>query len=846
MLTNVTEFMAAEDHHGVAPGAGSTAQFTSGLPDTTDTVQLALLAAIVDSSEDAIVSKTLDGQIRSWNAGAARIFGYEAHEVIGKPITIIIPPELHAEEQQILQKIRRGERIDHFETTRIAKDGRRIEVSLTISPILDRQGRIVGASKNARDIGEQRRLERTRALLAAIVESSDDAIVSKNLSGIIQTWNAGAMRTFGYTAEEAIGKPITLIIPPELQDEERRIIAQLREGKRIEHFDTTRVAKDGRRIPISITVSPIRDARGVVIGASKVARDISERKEAERALLESERALAAEAAGLEKLNECSSRLWRSANLDDGFRQMLDAAMSLLGADKGVFQLLRADNMLVIAAHRGFEPDFLAYFAEVSDDHMSACSRALKCGRPVIIEDVESDAQYAPLRARARAAGYRAVASIPLMRSNGAILGIFSSHFLTVYRPSEQDLRRFNLYLRQASDFIQRCKLEQTLRESEEALREADRRKDEFLALLAHELRNPLAPIRYALATSTKAGRTAEQQRRAEEVIERQVAHMSHLLDDLLDVSRITRGTLALKKCATELTSVVGAAIESARPLLDAKRHALQLDLPKEPVRLDADPVRLAQVFCNLLINAAKYTDPDGQIQLRIVREADDVLVSVRDNGIGISEDIMPRLFTPFTQASSAVERSEGGLGVGLSLVRGLVTLHGGSVEAHSAGANQGSEFIVRLPLGEPAPESDTDLCASLAKNGAGLKIMVIDDNQDAAETCALLLELSGHRVKTAFTGRRALELAAAFAPNAMLVDIGLPDINGYELARKIRAASWGRDAVLIALTGWGQEEDRRRAFEAGFNHHLTKPIAPEVLESVLQSAVATAAEKPIN
>lgn len=497
-----------------------------------------------------------------------------------------------------------------------------------------------------------------QALLAAIVESSDDAIVSKTLDGRIRSWNAGAMRLFGYTPEEVIGKPITIIIPAELHEEEHRILEKLRRGERLDHFETTRVTRDGRRIPISLSVSPIRDSRAVVIGASKVARDISERKRAEQAL----------------------------------------------------------------------------------------------------------------------------------------------------------------------------------RESERALREADRRKDEFLALLAHELRNPLAPIRYALATSRKAGRTLEQQRRAEEVIERQVAHMSRLLDDLLDVSRITHGTLELKKSRTELTLVLGAAIEAARPILDSKHHTLSLDLPKQTVRLEADPVRLAQVFSNLLINAAKYTDAGGSIELRATCEENGVVAAVRDNGMGISADMMPRLFTLFSQAHTALGRSEGGLGVGLALTRGLVALHGGRVEARSDGPGRGSEFIVRLPVGVPASEaSRVEVSADGPAADAGLKILVVDDSRDAADTCATVLELSGHEVQTAYNGRRALELARTFRPRALLLDIGLPDVNGYELARAIRAAPWAEGMVLIAVTGWGQGEDRRRALEAGFDHHLTKPIAAETLESLLQS-----------
>ena len=504
-----------------------------------------------------------------------------------------------------------------------------------------------------------------QALLAAIVESSDDAIVSKTLQGRILSWNAGASRIFGYTAAEAIGQPITMIIPPELHDEERRILDQVRRGERIEHFDTIRVAKDGRRLHISLAVSPVRDANGTIVGASKVARDISERKAAEQALRET-------------------------------------------------------------AER--------------------------------------------------------------------------------------------------------------LRASEEALRDADRRKDEFLALLAHELRNPLAPIRYTLAANRKSGRTPEQRKRAEEIIERQVTHMSRLLDDLLDVSRITRGTLELKKSPTELTSVIGSAIETARPVLDSKRHNLSLDLPKHAVRLEVDAVRLSQVFSNLLINAAKYTDPGGHIQLRAAREGSDIVVTVRDNGIGISADMMPRLFAMFSQAQAALGRSEGGLGIGLSLVRGLVTLHGGSVEARSDGPGCGSEFTVRLPARTPVEEpADIEEGADAPVAGAGMKILVVDDNRDAANTCAALLELSGHHVQTAYTGRRALELAETFRPHAILMDIGLPDFDGYQLAAKVRGAPWGRAIILIAVTGWGREEDRRRAFDAGCDHHLTKPIAPETVESLLQS-----------
>jgi PAS domain S-box-containing protein len=690
----------------------------------------------------------------------------------------------------------------------------------------------IDESLSARELGSA--IE--RALLAAIVDSSDDAIVSKTLDGRIRSWNRGAARLFGYQPEEIVGQPITTIIPPELHDEERQILERLKRGERIDHFETIRVRKDGRRIPISLTVSPIRDSTGVIIGASKVARDISERKRAEYLQEESERLLTVEADALAKLNECSSRLWRSRSLGDGLDEMLAAVIELLGADKGAVQLYNQQQaVLEIAAQRGFEQGFLEFFGRISEDQDSASARALRSRERVVIGDIEADALYAPFRDAARAVGYRAIISSPLIGKEGAVLGIISMHFREVYQPTAQGLRRLDLYMRQASDFIERYRLEEELRRSEEGLRDADRRKNEFLALLAHELRNPLAPIRYALATRKKAGRTLEQQQRADEVIERQVAQMSHLLDDLLDVSRITRGILALRKCYTELTLVLGAAIEAARPILDAKHHTLTLDLPKHAVRLEADPVRLGQVFSNLLINAGKYTDPGGHIELRAAQDGGEIVVSVSDNGIGMSAELIPRLFTPFTQARTAIDRSEGGLGLGLALVRGLITLHGGSVEARSAGPECGTEMIVRLPASEPPVEVGNLVPEPPASSDTKLRIMIVDDNKDAADTCEMLLKLLGHEVQTAHTGLSVPALAESFRPHVLLLDIGLPDISGYELAKQIRCTAWGQSAVLIAVTGWGQEEDKRMAFAAGFDHHLAKPVDPGALEALLQT-----------
>jgi PAS domain S-box-containing protein len=676
-----------------------------------------------------------------------------------------------------------------------------------------------------------------QARLAAVVDSSDDAIVSKTLKGRIQSWNAAAERLFGYTAAEVIGKPIMIIVPPELQAEERQILERLKRGERIDHFETVRIAKTGRRIPVSLTVSPVRDPQGIIVGASKIARDISERHRSERELRHTQGQLKAHADALAQLNECTARLWSCHTRQGGLEEILNSVVDLLGADKGHMQLLDdSGGVLRIAAQRGFGLDFLQAFREVTPENNSAPGRALRSRARIVIEDIEADSPYESLRPVARTADYRAVVSTPLIGPDGILVGMLSTYFKSAHQPTEQELRVVDLFVRHACDFIRRCTMEQALRLREESLREGDRRKDEFLALLAHELRNPLAPVRYALAAMRKPGLTNEQRARANEVIERQVVHMTHLLDDLLDVSRITRGSIELKKSSTELAVVIASAIDAARPAIDGKQHELSLHLPTEPVYLDADAVRLTQVFSNLLINAAKYTDPKGSIRVAAVREDNDLVISIRDNGIGIAPEMLPRLFTLFTQARSALERSEGGLGVGLALVRGIVKLHGGRVEARSAGLNQGSEFIVHLPLGTPVPVPAAVAIAAKARTANGaLEVMIIDDNQDVADSCATLLELSGHRVRTAYTAHQALELAAGLQPQVMLLDIGLPDMSGYELATIIRATPWGRETILVAVTGWGQEADRERAFRSGFDHHLTKPISTDALESLLQS-----------
>ncbi|MGE3772291.1 MAG: PAS domain-containing protein, partial [Gammaproteobacteria bacterium] len=380
-----------------------------------------------------------------------------------------------------------------------------------------------------------------------------------------------------------------------------------------------------------------------------------------------------------------------------------------------------------------------------------------------------------------------------------------------------------------------------LKHTEEALREADRRKDEFLATLAHELRNPLAPIRHAVRLLEDPAVDSVRHEWARAVIARQVHRMALLLDDLLDVSRITRGRLSLKKSPVRLDALVESAIETARPLIEARRQRLEIDLD-EPARvLEVDALRVSQALSNLLTNAAKYTDDEGRITLVTRREGEELVVAVADTGIGLAPEALSKVFEIFTQIGSAIDRAEGGLGIGLALVRGLVALHGGSVEAHSAGLGQGSEFRIRLPVSciveaglEPAGASRKPA----ACEPGSCKVLVADDNRDAADTLAMVLEGFGHRVWVAYSGGEAIATARLQQPAVVILDIGMPDLTGYEVASALRAEPAGRGMLLLAITGWGQDVDRRRALDAGFDRHLTKPVDAQQVQQAIEEHLA--------
>ncbi len=400
---------------------------------------------------------------------------------------------------------------------------------------------------------------------------------------------------------------------------------------------------------------------------------------------------------------------------------------------------------------------------------------------------------------------------------------WASGVVTPLRDEDGTLRGFAKILR---DITERKK-------NEEELAEANRRKDEFLAMLGHELRNPLAPVHNAVQIIQREGSEKPTVKQAADMIDRQMRRIVRLVDDLLEVSRITNGKIQLHRRREQLAVLVTHAVESVRPLIESRKHELSLSLPAEAVWLDADPIRLEQVFANLLNNAAKYTEPGGHIWLSVEQEGQEAIVRVNDTGIGIRSDMLPRIFDLFVQSDRALDRAQGGLGIGLTLVRKLVEMHGGTVEGFSEGVGKGSEFVVRLPVVPEVKELPPEAVPQPARQQCGsLRVLVVDDNVDAAESLAMLLRYSGHEVRAVHTGPRALQAAQAESPDVILLDIGLPGMDGYEVARRLREQGAGK-VHLIAMTGYGQETDRQRSQDAGFDFHLVKPVDLAKLQELL-------------
>jgi PAS domain S-box-containing protein len=640
------------------------------------------------------------------------------------------------------------------------------------------------AWRHADEDREPRRVARERAErltaareLAAIVESSELAIVAKGLDGVIRSWNAAAERLFGYPAAEAIGRHISLVIPPERLSEEEEIIATLAAGGRIEQLETERVRADGRRILVSLSISPILDDEGRVVGASKMARDITRERRAE--------------AEREK-----------------FVTLVESSTDFIG-------IYDTEGVPVFINHAGLERVGLADLEQ---------ARAVRVWDFFFPEDQE----------RVRDELFPAV-----QREGHGELEIRFRHFETgeaiwmaykvlALRDAGGEIVGYGTV---SQDVTERRQLENRLRRLAADLSEADRRKDQFLATLAHELRGPLAPLAHVLEVWKRTD-DRDLLAQARGTMERQLGQLVRLVDDLLDLNRITHDRLELRTRRVDLEAVLHQAVEACQPLADSLGHDLRVEMRDGPHRLTADPTRLAQVFGNLLNNACKYTEPGGEISVTAERDGAQVVVTVADTGTGIPPEQLDSIFDMFARAGQPAGRPQEGLGIGLTLVRQLVRMHGGTVEAQSAGPGRGSELVVRLPAA--AAPSDAEPEAGVAdRPSPSRRILVVDDNRDSAVSLSLLLELRGHGTRTAHDGIEAVETAESYRPEVILLDLGLPGIDGYEACRRIRREPWGREVTILAVTGWGQDEDRRKSREAGFDGHLVKPVDLGVLSELI-------------
>ena len=800
-------------------------------------VELRHLAKVVESSDDAIVSKDLNGIITSWNRAAERMFGYTAEEAIGKSIRMIIPADRQSEEDMVIGKIRAGEGVAHFETIRQRKDGQQIPISLTVSPIYDDHGVVVGASKIARDISDRHRADVASRRLAAVVESSDDAIVTKNLESIITSWNPAAERMFGYTAAEAIGKSIRMLIPDDLQGEEDTVMARIRAGKSLDHYETVRRRKDGTLLSISLTVSPIRDERGVVVGASKIARDVTERVRLQASALEN-------AAITQKLGEVGAVVASTLQRDTIVQKVTDTATELTHAEFGAFFYNVVDEksgesyMLYTLSGAPMEA-----FSRFPHPRATAIFGPTFRGEETVrLDDVTRDPRYgrnAPFHGMPP--GHLPVCSylaVPVKGLAGEVIGgLFFGHSQPAKFTAEHQ-RLAEGIAAWASVALENSRLYVEAQE-------ANRMKDEFLAVLSHELRTPLNAI-VGYARLLRGGIiSGDKATRGLETLERNATWLTQIVEDVLDVSRIISGKIRLDVQPVQLPLIVDNAVATVQPAADAKSVRLQTIIDPRVGPVAGDPDRLQQVVWNLMTNAVKFTPKNGRVQVRLERVNSHVEIVVSDTGAGIREDFLPFVFDRFRQGESGTTRKTGGLGLGLAIVRHIVEMHGGTVHAASMGLGQGATFRVRLPLMIVQPDAiderrehpRTGRLAALTALGdlRGIRVLALDDETDALTLLNVVLETAGAEVETMTSPTAALERLEVMQPDVMVVDLGMPQMDGFEFIARVRASPNPavRDIPAAALTAFARSEDRTKALRSGFELHLSKPVDPgELVASV--------------
>ena len=933
------------------------------------------LSDLVEYSDDAIISTDLDGTIRSWNPAALRMFGHSEEEARGQSIRLIIPEDGWLHENEVRRRVGNDERIEHFDAVRRRKDGSSIDVSLTVSPVKDREGHIVALSTIARDISHRRQLEANarflvqlddavrplveadvitltaatalgrhlrvnRCAYATVEDDEDTFVLTGNYNdGVHSIIGRYTFRQFGEACLRLMraGEPYVVSdshTDPRVTDDERPSYLQTA----IRAVICVPILKSGRFVAAmavhdtSIRTWHAHEVELVQQVASRCWESI-ERARVTQHLMESEhlfRVLANSIANLAwmarpdgwiywyndqwytytgatpqqmegwgwervhdptMLDEVKSR-WKHSiatgvafemvfplrRADGEFRRFLTRVNPVRDSQGRVVhwfgtntdveaerratesnallrereRLAREDAELqkrllyslfmqaptLIAVLRG--PDHIVELANPpvckiwGHTEEQLLNRSLFDAMPELGDQGFRSSLDGVYQTGVPYVGTETPATF--QRTDGSTETVYFNFVYSAFRSVEGTIEGVFVI---ASDVTEQVCARNQINELREAAEAANRSKDEFLAMLGHELRNPLSPILTALHLMKLRGPAGSERERT--VIERQVNHLTRLVDDLLDVSRIARGKVQLKEEIVEIAEVIAKAIEMSSPLLEQRTQRLATHVPRAGLAVKGDPTRLSQVFSNLLTNAAKYTPPRGRIAVSAAREKNDVVIRVRDSGIGIASDVLPRIFDLFVQERQAIDRSQGGLGLGLTIVRNLIESHGGSVSAHSDGPGRGSEFVVRLPKtlsAEPAEQTGPPSSASLERadvSPRSLRILVVDDNADGADMLHEMLVSKGYHARVAYDGPSALRLAEGFAPQIAFLDIGLPVMDGFELATRLRELP-GMGAIrLVAVTGYGQETDRRKSREAGFDHHLVKPVDLDAVTTILNS-----------
>jgi PAS domain S-box-containing protein len=825
------------------------------------------LASLIESADDAIISKTLDGIITSWNKGAERIFGYTAGEVIGKPVTILIPPDHEDEEQAILARLRAGKRIEHYETIRVRKDGRLLDISLSISPINGPNGEVVGASKIARDITEQKQARR------AFAEASERLQLAVNAARLGDwLWDAGTdVVTLSATAAHILGVPedqpisrteLRRILDPGDREHTRKIVDEAI-ANHTEYDIEYRVTRSDKSTRwISAKGRGLYAPDGTVTGMLGFVQDISTRKT-------NEETLRAQADALRTLNDMGRIISAELDLHKTVQAVTDAATELTGARFGSFfyNVLNEEG----ASYMLFT---LAGVPREAFDHFPM-PRATDLFGPtfrgegvVRIDDVKQDPRYgrnSPYYGMPE--GHLPVTSylaVPVISRSGEVLGgLFFGHpepeifterdEITVSGlASQAAIAMDNARLYEAAKRA-REEAEHTAAQNERLYRQAEessRLKEEFLATISHELRTPLSAILGWTRMLRMGQLSPENSAKALDTIERNARAQAQLVDDLLDVSRIITGKLRMDVRPSDPNSFIDAAVEAVKPAAEAKGVRLQKVVDTGAIAIPGDPVRLQQVVWNLLANAIKFTPRGGRVQICSQRVNSHLEIVVSDTGQGISPDFLPHVFDRFRQADQKTSRQHGGMGLGLAIVRHLVEMHGGTVRANSEGEGKGATFTVMLPI---TPVYQVDASGSRVHPGArellpandvpdrldGLRILVVDDEPDTRELLRQGLEYCGAEVKVAGSVAEALDHLKVSLPDILISDIGMPGLDGYDLIREVRRLPVARGGKLaaIALTAYTRIEDRLHALRAGYDMHVPKPVELAELVAVAASVV---------